>query len=401
MIRYLNSVPNEYRDALNKDIMVKAYDRPLHEYVFEAFKGFEIIPNIKILDYEYDEDESNYDQNDHIVRRNKNKNKVIKSMNETRCGVMYLKVEINGYDDNGKHQVIYLNKPIIIPVVDDKGYMMIKNKKCYLIFQLVDKMLYPSFGTVTIKSLMPICIRIKNEEFIDTDDNVYIIPTYTIQIFKSSINVLLIYSHLGINKTLNFLEIDRFIRVDKKGTEPKDDKLIQFDCGKKSDIIISVIKDVFEREIYIRTILGCLIQLLTENKTTYDEIDDIDYWMILVGGKNTVKRGRYQHIFFNRLLDDITKNEMKINDYDKQNIYYLLKYIIGNFHALWAKDNLSMINKRLRCNEYLSSLITQEISRRINRINSLGDRAKISDFYKCFKFPKFFGVSLLIAGNTR
>lgn len=401
MIRYLNSVPNEYRDALNKDIMVKAYDRPLHEYVFEAFKGFEIIPNIKILDYEYDEDESNYDQNDHIVRRNKNKNKVIKSMNETRCGVMYLKVEINGYDDNGKHQVIYLNKPIIIPVVDDKGYMMIKNKKCYLIFQLVDKMLYPSFGTVTIKSLMPICIRIKNEEFIDTDDNVYIIPTYTIQIFKSSINVLLIYSHLGINKTLNFLEIDRFIRVDKKGTEPKDDKLIQFDCGKKSDIIISVIKDVFEREIYIRTILGCLIQLLTENKTTYDEIDDIDYWMILVGGKNTVKRGRYQHIFFNRLLDDITKNEMKINEYDKQNIYYLLKYIIGNFHALWAKDNLSMVNKRLRCNEYLSSLITQEISRRINRINSLGDRAKISDFYKCFKFPKFFGVSLLIAGNTR
>ena len=31
--------------------------------------------------------------------------------------------------------------------------------------------------------------------------------------------------------------------------------------------------------------------------------------MIIVGGKNTIRRGIYQHIFFNRLLDDITRKE--------------------------------------------------------------------------------------------
>ena len=150
----------------------------------------------------------------------------------------------------------------------------------------------------------------------------------------------MIYTNLGISKTLNFLEVDRFIKLHRKDEELNDPSLIYFDTGvKKSDIIISVIKDVFDKEIYVRSITGCLIQLLRENKTKYDELNDWEYWMMVVGGKNTVKRGIYQHIFFNRLLDDISRNELKINDYDKQNIYYLLKWIVGNFHTLWAEIN--------------------------------------------------------------
>ena len=105
--------------------------------------------------------------------------------------------------------------------------------------------------------------------------------------------------------------------------------------------------------------------------------------MIIVGGKNTIRRGIYQHIFFNRLLDDVTRKELKVNDYDKQNIYYLLRWILQNYHTLWAKDNLSMINKRLRCREYISSFITAEVSKRINRIVSLGDKATIKDYLDC------------------
>lgn len=340
MLEYLNSVNNEFDDALNRDIMNKVFNKPLHEYIFESFKGFEIIPNIKILGYEWVDDESQYDPNDHIIRRNKNKNKLIKNITETRCGVMYIDIEISGLDDNGKHQVIYLKKPLIIPIADDRGYFRIRGKTAYIIYQICDKIMYPSFGAVTIKSLMPISVKVNRETFIDTEERSYVIPTYAIQIFKNAINILLIYTNLGINKTLNFLEVDRFIKLHRKDEELNDPSLIYFDTGvKKSDIIISVIKDVFDKEIYVRSITGCLIQLLRENKTKYDELNDWEYWMMVVGGKNTVKRGMYQHIFFNRLLDDISRNELKINDYDKQNIYYLLKWIVGNFHTLWAEIN--------------------------------------------------------------
>lgn len=401
MLKYINDLPNDFRDLLNTGLMTKQYDHPLVEYIFDAFKGFEILPNVKILGYEWVPDEDKYDVNDHVIRRNSNKNKILKHVTETRCGVMYIDIEVSALDKNGVLKVHYLKKPLVIPIEDEKGYMLIKGKKCYLIYQLVDKMMYPSFGAVTIKSLMPICVKTSKDDFTDLDGNTYTIPTYTIQIFRTAINVLMLYSNLTITKSLSFMEVDRFIRIEEKGKDyPQSDKIIRFDCGKKSDIIVAVKKDPFEKEIYIRSIVGCLIKLFEETKIAYKDIDNWEEWMIIVGGKHTIRRGIYQHIFFNRLLDEVTKKELKINDYDKQNIYYLLRWIIQNYHTLWAKDNLSMINKRLRCHEYLGSYITAEVSKRINRIVSLGDKATIKDYLNLFKFPEDIFITKLYSSGV-
>lgn len=401
MLAYINKLPNKYRENLNQDLMEKNYDRPLEEYIFDAFKGFEILPNIKILGYEWVPDEDKYDVNDHVIRRNSNKNKIIKNITETRCGVMYLDVEVSGFNKNGIKEIHYLKKPIIIPIEDENGYYMIKGKKCYLIYQMVDKMLYPSFGAVTIKSLMPICVKTSKDVFTDLDGNEYIIPTYSIQIFKNAINVLLIYSNMCITKALHFMEVEKFIRIECKDKEyPNLDGIIRFDCGKKSDIIVAVNKKIFEQEIYVKSIVGCLIELFKETKIEYENIDNWEQWMMIVGGKNTIRRGIYQHIFFNRLLDEVTKKELKINDYDKQDIYHLLRWIIGNYHTLWSKDNLSMVNKRLRCHEMIGSFITAEVSKRINRIVSLGDKATIRDMMNAFRFPEDIFITRLYSSGV-
>ena len=133
MLEYLNQLPNDYRDQLNVDLMNKAFDKPLEEYIFDAFKGFEILPNIKILGYEWVPDEDKFDVNDHVIRRNTNKNKIIKNISESRCGVMYIDVEVSGLDKNGVKKVHYLKKPLVIPIEDKNGYYLIKGKKCYLI----------------------------------------------------------------------------------------------------------------------------------------------------------------------------------------------------------------------------------------------------------------------------
>ena len=57
------------------------------------------------------------------------------------------------------------------------------------------------------------------------------------------------------------------------------------------------------------------------------------------------------------------------------------------FNELRLKDNLDLKNKRLRCNEYVASLLTAEFSRRLNRILSLGDKATIDNYREFFKFP--------------
>ena len=400
MLKYLNRLPNEYQEAINEDILYKRFDKPIEEYIWKAFQALEILPNIKLLGYEWVPDEEKYDPNDHIVRRNSNKNKAIKNITESRCGVIYIDAEVKGLDKFGNMKVHYIKKPLIVPIQDEKGYYLLKGKKSYMIYQMVDKMLYPSFGSVTIKSLMPICVKILKEEFEDVDGNIHVIPMYNIQIFKSAINILLIYSNYTISRTLNFMEVDRFIKIYERdsGYEKRDD-MIYFHCGKRSDIDVAVYKDIFEKEIYVKSIVGCLISLFKETKIKYENIDNWEEWMIIVGGKNTIKRGMYQHIFFNRLLDDTTRDELKINDYDKQNIYYLLRWIVQNYHKLWAKDNLAMEHKRLRCNEMMAALLTQELSDRINRIVSLGDKAGIAEYDKLFRLPSDIFITKLYSSG--
>ena len=402
MLKYLNKLKNIYKEKLNVKIMKKEYDQDIIPYIIDSFKGLEIMENIKILDWQWVPDESKYDINDHVVRRNSNKNKVIKNIAETRCGVLYIDIEVSGLDKNGVRQVHYIKKPLIIPIKDENGYYMIKGKKCYLIYQMVDKMLYPYFSSVSIKSLMPINVKMAKEEITDTTGNMHIIPIYTIQIFKSAINILLIYSNFTITNTLSFMEVDRFIKVlDKNNYQQRPDYLY-FECGKNSDIVVEVLENIFNKEIYIKSIVGCLVKLFKDTEIKYCNIDNWEEWMIIVGGKNTIRRGVYQHIFFNRLLDDVTKKELKINDYDKQSIYHLLRWVIQNFHELWKKDNLALQNKRLRCNEYIGSFITAEISKRINRLVSLGDKATIKDFLNIFKFPEnIFLIRLQGSGVLR
>ena len=50
-------------------------------------------------------------------------------------------------------------------------------------------------------------------------------------------------------------------------------------------------------------------------------------------------------------------------------------------------DNCDLGTKRLRCNEYIASLLTKEFSRRLNRIISLGDKATIDNIQEIFRFP--------------
>lgn len=400
MLKYLNDLPNPFVEHLNVKLMNREFDKELVEYIVDSFKGLEILPSIKIVDYTWDDNEDNYNVNDHVIRRNSNKNKVIKNITETRCGVLYIDAEISGLDKNGDPKVYYIKKPIIIPIQDEHGYYLIKGKKAYILFQLVDKLSYPSIGAVTVKSLMPICVKTSKEEITATNGNSYTVPVYSIQIFKTAINVLMIYSNLTVTKMLNFLEVYRFIRVLRKGDYEPRDGYLYFECGKKSNVTVEVDQAPFDQFIYVKSIVGCMIKLFEETKFQYENIDNWEEWMILVGGKNTIRRGIYQHIFFTRLLDDVTRKELKINDYDKQNIYYLLRWILQNYHTLWSKDNLSMVNKRLRCNEYVGSLMTAEISKRINRLVSLGDKATVKEMLNCFKFPedvfisKMYGLTL-------
>ena len=75
-----------------------------------------------------------------------------------------------------------------------------------------------------------------------------------------------------------------------------------------------------------------------------------------------------------------------LEDHNKNDVYSILRWLMENFNELRMKDNLSLDNKRLRCNEYIAALLTQEFSKRLNRVITLGAKATIPDFLDLFRF---------------
>ena len=69
-------IPNYTKDCvfekhLNTALMTKSADLPLVEFVKESWRSLEVIPNIKIMSFEYTEEESDIEINKHIFKREK------------------------------------------------------------------------------------------------------------------------------------------------------------------------------------------------------------------------------------------------------------------------------------------------------------------------------------------
>ena len=76
---------------------------------------------------------------------------------------------------------------------------------------------------------------------------------------------------------------------------------------------------------------------------------------------------------------ETTKKVLKVPEYHSEDIYALLRWMMQDFNELRMKDNCDLNNKRLRCNEYIASLLTKEFSKRLNRIISMGEKATIDN----------------------
>jgi hypothetical protein len=145
---------------------------------------------------------------------------------------------------------------------------------------------------------------------------------------------------------------------------------------------------------------------VTSNRVTLDDLNDPYYWIKKLSSNGTIEKGEDILVFFNRLMDETSKKILKVDDYQKYNIYAVLRWMMQNYNELRLKDNLNLNNKRLRCNEYVAGLLTLEFSKRLYRLITLGSKATMQDFVDTFKFgnnillQKMHSSGLLIFDDT-
>lgn len=402
MRKYINEYISDFESALNVQLMNKSADRPLVEYVIESWKSLEIVRNIKIIKFEYTDSESEIDINKYIFKREKKKKKRdrvdYKFINDDRYGklTVHIQITVEGIDPTTKEPSVHrkiIKKEMLIPLQDDDGYYMIRGKRYYIIYQLVEKSTYTSSSAVTLKSLMPVAVKrnsLRAENFVknntakkDIHGTEYLLPVYNVFVFKKEVPIILFYAANGMDWGLSYLGVDNIIKFVDNPDLFDTDKNIYFAISTKC--YIEVNKQIFMNQSYVQSIVGGLLYVCT-NRLTVDDMNNKSIWIKKLSNNNTIEKGEDILIFFTRLMDETTKTILKLNTHNKEDIYAILRWMMQNYNTLRMKDNLSLENKRLRCNEYIASLLTLEFSKRLNRVITLGQKATMDNYLECFKF---------------
>ena len=392
MLKYVNEVIADAEKRLNIPIMTKEYDLPLIEYIKDVWRSLEVVKNIKILGFDYNEDESDIDINRYIrVRRKKKsvKDQVkFKYINDERYGVLTVRYKVtakaeDSRPDDTRMKETIREKKMLIPVIDSNGFMYLKGKRYSLWYQLVEKSTYTTKDTVTLKSLMPIGLKRSIREIEDTKGTLYKVPLYEVYVFRKPICVLFFYAAYGLSYALDYLHVKDVIKFVEH--VPENENKLYFQISTK--LFVEVDKKIFEEMQYVQAVVGMILEITT-NRLKMDLIDDKIYWVKKLGGiQASYEKGKDILVFFSRMLDETTKKILLLEPYDKEDIYALIRYMMMNFMNLRKKDNLDLMNKRLRCNEYIASLLTSEFSKRLNRIIVKGGKATEKDFAEIFNFP--------------
>lgn len=218
----------------------------------------------------------------------------------------------------------------------------------------------------------------------DVAGRTYMLPVYYVFVFRKEIPIILFYLSKGLSETLEFLNVDHVISFISTMPEERDPDTIYFQLSSKC--FLTVNRYLFNKYPYIQSVVGGFLTVCT-NRVTLEQLDDPKVWIKKIANPNNYEKGLDVLKYFNRLLDETTKKILKINPYHTENIYTLLRWIMQEFNTLRLKDNLDLKNKRLRCNEYVASLLTKEFSKRLRKIFSLGDKATIDNYRDVFKFP--------------
>ena len=414
MKKYLKDYVSEYEDKLNISLMNGDGDLPLVDYVVDSWKSLEVLPTIKITGYDYTEEESKINVNKLIFKREKKKKKKdrydYKFINDSRVGqlTVYLEVSLVETDtETGKPFIHRYNmkKSMLIPLQDDNGGFFIRGRNYYLIYQMVEKSTYTSNAALTLKSLMPVKLKrgaiekdeVMTSEFhdlllssvdsVETYDVVgktYVLPMYFIYVLKKEIPFMLFYLSKGARFALDFLGVSNVISFIDKLPKQMEPDTIYFQLS--SRCYLKVIKSIFLKYQYVQAIVGGFCYVTT-NRVTLEQLEDPKVWIKKLVVPNNYEKGRTILQFFNRLMDESTKNILKVHDYHLSNIYTVIRWMMQEFNELRLKDNLDLRNKRLRKNEYVASLLTLEFSNRLKRILSLGEKASIDNYKELLKFP--------------
>lgn len=324
---FIKDYNNTNEENINFDLMTRSHDADLTEYVVNTCKSLEVLKYIKFIGYEYITDETKIDINYYMSTRKKSKKKnetKYMYLQDSRYGEMHLKFHLKCKDRS-----LTFIKKILLPVADDNDYYLVKGKRHSLLYQLVDSSTYTTRQNLTLKSLRPITMKRTERIYSDTDGTKHSAPSYAIYIFKKEVDILLFYfAKIGVSRTLEYFSVNHIMKFKSEIEDTINN--IYFSINSKLHVEIN--RHFFDKYPYVKSIVFMILNICT-NRLTVEDLENKSFWIEKIGSMNAtnaynyLEKGTNTLVFFDRLLDETTKNILKIHDENNKNIYSVIRWI--------------------------------------------------------------------------
>ena len=284
-----------------------------------------------------------------------------------------MKLLIVTYYIESKSKFEYVDVIIAVPRIVNKYYFRISGNIYSALYQVVESTYNSSTSAtskkdnITLKTIFtPIRIYRNNVSLLTTSNEEVKCVFYTIRTFNKSFNsVKPFLARAGFYNGVEYLGI-KYVTISKE--DPHDDNLYTFE---KHGIYINVPKYIFDNDVYTQSfVYGVIIAINKE--CTYSNIFSRYYWLKLLGedfNNFSVEKGISILDSLETIYDLLTKDNLKLPEEHKSNIYAILRWMLREFPSLMAKDNLDVTTKRIRFSEYIASLYAMKLSKGIYRIS--------------------------------
>ncbi len=420
MLHTIHDFPNPMLKEINKDFLLSTNDIPIEDLVVMVMKEYEAIANIEITGYDIITDPDKIDINEHSININYKRRKASieiprnKYLATNRVGEIrfYIKLTTNKETTN-------IVKKILIPI-EYEGFYAINNKKWKTLWQLVDASTYSQKGKITLKSRMPIIIY-KSKKRLYTDMSGEIVeyssysyamngkPRYGGKAKVKFINPLMIFAaKIGIYKTIDYFNLGHAMEFVDAETEPDWDwetyRYFQID-----DLVLRVNRYLVDTIPFIGSFVAMMMGLASQDyRVTKEVAEDTYYWRCRIGAIGNISRTKSLSTFYEkgntsiymveRLLDSISRMDLRLPEPYKKDIYAILRWMILDFDQLKNRNNMDLNNKRIRKNEYIVlSSLGKKISENINKLIEKKSKSKLNTMDTLLELFNF-GSDIIVAG---
>lgn len=312
---------------------------------------------------------------------------------------------------------------ITIPRVVNKYYFMINGIMRSILYQIVDGSTYNNNYTnskipnISFKIIFMAARVFRytidlHDEISDTDVRLY---NYRANIFNKTVCVCNYFlARYGFIGAMKFLGIQGVYISDRI---PQNNNRV-YAFKKAENLYIICDKYLTNNDLVTQAFVSCLYISLISGMNfnmAYDE----KFWVRMLGAMfnrlsaekclqmfsgdptvvDTYNKGLSILDSFENIFDESTKEDLRLKESSKHDMYAIVRWILREFYALKKKDNYDVSIKRVRFGQYVAATYIFKVIRGINRVSDQNNRITVEAIKKAIRTDPMYLINAITKSN--